>query len=429
MQLNENNLKQKMRFFEKVNIFFLYLIICWSLTPYLMRNTNEILVLLIFTGWWISTFIFLINRRLDFNKKGFFLFSITVIWIVIVSLYIAAQLPNFSFGNYFYIILYYMPIFLFAFYLKYGSMSIYKKIIMFAFGVIIVNSIINIIILFQNPYAAKEATGGYGLNNYSGSNILTDIFIFAYVLAAYATILGVRYFSNKIIKYFFMILSIILIFMVIQSTFFISIISLVFIMGCFYMIKGENKGYNYMKFLILILSFSVFIIFKNNISSAIDKWIVSVTDNYIIIQRVQAISKLVLDFGFEGSLSARMKDLNISINTFLEYPFLGKGYLLSSDILSTGIGMHSHLLDDLARFGIMGFTFEIMVYIVFIIYVINNLDKKLRKHYMVSWIGFVFYAFFNPIVYPPTGIMLFFIFPLYVFYLSKKSNTTIQKRL
>lgn len=403
---------------ENLNLFFLFLIIAWTLTPYLIKNTSQFLVILIFLGWWISVFLIIFTKKSISISNGL-LIPITISWLVIVSIYIFLQLSNFSFGNYFYIVLYYMPIFFLVFYLKYGSYLDYKKILIITFIVLFVNSIINITYLIDNPYAAKEATGGYGITDYSNSNIITDIFIFAYVLTVYGSVVVIKYFSNLRIKYFLIIYAVVATLMIIQSTFFIANISLIILLTLFILLKGGNRITTYIKYFLLSSIILLLFLFKNYFLSKIVNSIYAVTDNYIIIQRVQAIANVLIDFSLQGSLKARMGDLATSLRTFTEHPFLGKGYLLSQDIYSTGIGMHSHLLDDLARFGIFVFIIEIMVYVIFVKFINEQLESKTRKFNVISWCGFAFYALFNPIVYPPSGIVLFFIFPLFIIFFDK----------
>ncbi|WP_137790961.1 hypothetical protein [Bacillus sp. E(2018)] len=405
----------------KINLFIFFLIIVWTLTPYLMENTNQFIVILTFGFWWVSVFLYIfMKKKLVISKR--LLIPITIIWLAIVSIYILVQMPNFSFGNYFYVILYYMPIFFLVFYLKYGNYSDFKKIITFSFLVLFINAVTNITILIQNPYAAKEATGGYGIVNYSSTNIITDIYIFAYVLTVYGSLIAIKFFSSTIIKFCFAIYSVVATIMILQSTFFIAIISLFLLVVLLIILKDGSKSSTYLKVCLFISSLSLIFLFRDFFLSTIIDWIYAVTDNYIIIHRVEALTKVLTDFSFYGTLEARMKDLVISLKTFTEYPLFGRGYLLSDDIYSTGIGMHSHLLDDLARFGIFVFTFQLLVYAFFVKYVNRLLEIRTRKLYVISWIGFTFYALFNPIVYPPAGIALFFILPMTIIYLDSMSS-------
>ncbi|MCS0543807.1 hypothetical protein NXY55_27930, partial [Aeromonas veronii] len=119
-----------------------------------------------------------------------------------------------------------MPIFFFAFYLKYGNVKLIKHLLIFTLIVVFINTISNIMILFENPYAAKEATGSYGLIDYSNTNVITDKYAFTIVLGIYLALLGGYFSPKKRIKILFLFITLILLFLLIQSTFFIALISL-----------------------------------------------------------------------------------------------------------------------------------------------------------------------------------------------------------
>src|SRR5690606_18801699 len=137
--------------------------------------------------------------------------------------------------------------------------------------------------------------------------------------------------------------------------------------------------YNYIKLLTAIIGVLLLFLFKNNIFTVLKETIPLISNNYVIIQRVQALSDFILIFTLQVSLKARINDLNLSFQTFLENPIWGKGYIISSDIYSTGIGMHSHFLDDLARFGLFNFLIQILVYYVFYKFVSLNLERKIKR--------------------------------------------------
>lgn len=419
MPVNCGNSKefQKESVSENINMFFTLLVITWSFTPFLQRNAGNIIVLIIFLGWWLSKVFCKAQKNDEKAKSDFNLKFITIFWIAVVSAYVFVQLPNLSIGNYYYIILYYMPIFIFIHYVNYGKPSIIKKILRYTFLILLINAIINIMLLMQYPYAAKEITGGYGLIDFSGTNIVTDIFIFSFVLAVYAAIISARFLNNTYLKWIFRMFAVIVFIMIIQSTFFIAIISLFFLLILYILINGKTKLNFRIKLIIFSLFIALLLIFEKDILYSFYKWVASVTDNYIILQRVNSLCNMLMGLGTEGSLAARLNDIKISVSTFLEYPIFGKGYLMSKYINNTGIGMHSHVFDDLARFGIFGFIIEMSVYFIFASYVCKALNTNIRKYYRVSWLGFIFYACFNGIVYPPAGMMLFFVFPLTIYYL------------
>ncbi|MBD7964911.1 hypothetical protein [Fictibacillus norfolkensis] len=414
---NLNNNNSKVRLSVKINFYFTCLLVIWSLTPYLMRELQQLFVILLFLGWWVTALFSILAKKPITINKTTKVIPITIIWLIIVTIYVMVQLPNFYFGNYFYIVLYYMPILFLAFYLRCGNIKIIKQLVLFTLVVLLTNSISNIMILFDNPYAAKEATGGYGLIDYSNTNVITDKSAFTIVLGIYLALLGVYFSLVKRIKILFLILTYTLLLLLLQSTFFIGLISLIIIISCYFLIRGD-RVISLIKGLLFLIICTFILIFKNNVSFLINDWIVATTSNQLIITRVHLLTDLIVNFSVSGTLEARLVNIRESFVTFLENPFFGKGYVNSFISQSVGIGNHSYIFDNLAKFGIVGFFFELTVYITFIRYVTSNIDSKLRKYYYCSWSGFVFYALFNPIVFPSVGILLFFIFPLFIHYKS-----------
>ena len=423
MQSNKSQVSNT-NLFIRLNFYFTCLLILWTLTPYLMRNLQQELVILLFLGWWLSAFLYLYTKKTIFINRREKIIPVTIIWLIIISLYVVVLLPNFSFGNYFYIILYYMPIFFLVFYIKFGNYIFLKKVLFFSILVIIFNSVINIWILLGNPYAAKEATGRYGLIDYTGTNVITDQFAFAIVLGVYLGVLGVRFPTFKWSKITYISFILVLIFMLVQSTFFIALISLVIILTSYFLLKG-NQFNSILKGLLTLLVFTLLFIFKSNIANIAKDWILLLTTNDIIITRVYLLSDLISNYTISGTLEARIDNIKSSLTTLSENPMFGKGYIVDFYSSDTGIGNHSYIFDNLARLGFVGFFFELLVYVFFYRYMSSLINNSLKKYYLCSWGGFIFYALFNPIAYPSTGIMLFFVFPLFVYFLSLKIDKNI----
>lgn len=92
-------------------------------------------------------------------------------------------------------------------------------------------------------------------------------------------------------------------------------------------------------------------------------WFASVIDNDSIKSRILELVDLIYEgAGTEGDVDLRLNLYMTSIKTFLRNP-LGVGPWYSYVIYSNGIGYHSQILDDLARYGLFALAFYIMFFI------------------------------------------------------------------
>ena len=83
-----------------------------------------------------------------------------------------------------------------------------------------------------------------------------------------------------------------------------------------------------------------------------------VVDNPYISQRLYEMSRLLSEGVIEKNVSGRVEAYLSSFQTFIKNP-LGIGAHYSYKMLEKGIGYHSQILDDLARYGIFALAFYI----------------------------------------------------------------------
>lgn len=84
--------------------------------------------------------------------------------------------------------------------------------------------------------------------------------------------------------------------------------------------------------------------------------------NDFVSTRLDSIIKLIEYGKIEGNLASRVQLYYGSLKTFLHNPF-GIGPKYSYNILENGIGYHSQILDDLARYGIFALLFYICFFV------------------------------------------------------------------
>ncbi|MPN58637.1 hypothetical protein SDC9_206344 [bioreactor metagenome] len=85
------------------------------------------------------------------------------------------------------------------------------------------------------------------------------------------------------------------------------------------------------------------------------------------------------------------------------------------------IGMHSEVIDFLARYGLAGVFLLIMVMINFRKHVDREIEKnssliKISMRYIICIT--IFYSILNPVISIGAGLILFFIFPIFLRFLN-----------
>lgn len=373
-------------------------------TPYIWRRLNIYIGIAVIAS--IAFCMILKNR-----KKISYITLLIIIWSSILGIYVFVQMPNFSIGNYLYYILYFFPMIMYIYFAenKMNFSNNIKKIINIIFLILIIT---NIFILKENPYATKEVTGGYGNSKYLyNTNIISDIYAFSVVLYTYYILLNIHFQTNKKKKIIEIIILVFSLYMIISTTFFISIIAMIIIILLNYMLYS-TRILKYTYTACIVIGLIIIMAFSSAISNKIVERAKKI-ENYVIRERIISIINLVNNKQDDknSSMNARFNDISISLKTFTNNYLVGRGFLVSNDIQSTGIGMHSHFIDDLARFGILGFSIEIIIYFLFFKYVLEKLCDPYKNAYIVVICAFCFYGLFNPCVYPQNGLMLFFIFP------------------
>ena len=300
----------------KLNKFNLMYIVIYSFvvfTPYIFRNMGipGMVCIILF-----SLLVLLINVLKNIQMGEIVVY--TVIYLIILAIYFVLKLPDAALGNYIYYILYFLPASIY-YYLKKNNLQISKKEKMVLILIFIINIIINIYILFENPYAAKELTGSYGEEKLIGTNLVTDINMLSVVIFLYYLILR-KNSSNKRIIYFILIL--LTCSMLLISSFFIAILSAIVMLIVHYLSVKEGKS----KIIRIVITMGIIILIvlisKLNYLNIINR--LNNIDNYIVRERLISIVNTLTGKNSPGSMEARLDDILISIKTYLKNIALAK---------------------------------------------------------------------------------------------------------
>ncbi len=135
--------------------------------------------------------------------------------------------------------------------------------------------------------------------------------------------------------------------------------------------------------------------------------------NEKISLRLTAIARSISYGSAVGNLESRIEVYSVSWKTFLNNPF-GSGPRYTYVTFEDGIGYHSQILDDLARYGI----FAILFYFVFLVKYTQLLKTQWRKIGMSqvalpTVITYTLFLFFNPgFTSAHEGALLMYLIPV-----------------
>lgn len=175
-----------------------------------------------------------------------------------------------------------------------------------------------------------------------------------------------------------------IILIVVRASFAISMLMLLISIGISFINTKKPSGI----FVIVLCIILALVAPLDEVFSALS----TVIPNAEIAEKLDEIAHFFVSGTMQGDLAARMNLYQSSLKTFLSHPF-GVGPHYSYVKYENGIGYHSQLLDDLARYGI----FAIAFYVTFLFQYSKMLLKKWRKvgaeecmfQIIVIYIGFL----------------------------------------
>src|SRR5699024_10895880 len=126
------------------------------------------------------------------------------------------------------------------------------------------------------------------------------------------------------------------------------------------------------------------------------KDIAQVTDNTFVKDRFEDIGNFVGGSNNTAqNLYNRTQKYQMSFDTFVDNPITGVGGYYYVD--GVGVGYHSQILDDLARYGVLGLLFYILFFYYFYKYVkIQWFKSNFKSNFFVALLTFLFISLLNP---------------------------------
>jgi hypothetical protein len=248
----------------------------------------------------------------------------------------------------------------------------------------IINCITSFIGVYFNPSAARALTNA----SRSPEAIEEDIYLSKrnissiYLFQSLVVIAPIFIFMiKKKIKAFWAITAVILIFIaILKASFTISLLLLMAGIGLSLIYVKGIAG----KVLLVLFSFILVLLPWSSIFG----YLSDVIENSYISTRLHDLSVYFSEGNITGTVSARFNVYISSFMTFIRHPF-GIGAHYSYNKLENGIGYHSQILDDLARYGVFALAF----YIVFLTQYFKLLKKQWVKINMEETVFPVFIVY------------------------------------
>lgn len=206
------------------------------------------------------------------------------------------------------------------------------------------------------------------------------------------------------------------------TTFFVGL----FMLTCFVFFKGLRQLTLTQKF------FFVFVFIYSAYMLAMPV-IIAIRDLIPIERLQQRINSVLLtlqgkDASDEGSLTARIELAKLSLNTFTSsignFLFgVGEHEYENGEVMKTGVGHHSQLIDCFAYFGIVGATFYYYAYIQTCKFISKiPFQQKVKEQAIIILVSMILFSFLNNFIEPASFIVLFLLFPLVINFLNYNSS-------
>ena len=198
--------------------------------------------------------------------------------------------------------------------------------------------------------ARSDASEDYGLmvKNISGIYLFQGLVMFVPILLSFA--------KGKFTIPCLIILAVIL-FALISASFAISILMFFIAVALFFLFK---KGGAIKQIILACLVIGVMFIPWVDILN----YLARVIENQTVASRIKEVSNFISQGDVSGDLALRIECYEHSIKTFIQNPF-GVGAHYSYVIGDNGIGYHSSLLDNLARYGIFAIIFFVAFFVLY----------------------------------------------------------------
>lgn len=421
MEIETQNKRNK--FIENINFIALVVFIAWYILPVAKVYFNGVMFNIIMS---IVLLIFFITAYMLAPKKFWVIGKHTIIVIICIIIYIINMFIRKEAGNpiaYAKIgIIFWIPVIMSNLYIHYYYNSKKKALIYIILLYFILTTIPTMIEVFANPGAIRELSYG-GVDTIEDySKVQRNVGTFSYV---YGLAIIIPFLIHILIeaknKKIYLLLTLISIMTLIKASFTIAIIISVISMLIYYLTSKKNITHKIMivsiSILFVVISFSFLPNFLIKLSNNID--------NKYFKQRIIEVADFIGGNEINGGdLTSRLELYQKSFNTFLKHPIVGVGGYYYIEFNNPGIGYHSQLIDDMARYGIFSLFFVIIFFYYYRKYLLKISTKGTNNRIINTTIfGVLFLALINPCFNNEwISIIMFILLPTYCSLEKEESN-------
>ena len=408
-------MKSRTSLYTIFNSVFIVIYLTWIFVPKVNNYLSDIYIFTMMTFFCLYNLLpVFYDKKVSINKKELLFIGIILSWFILLFTYYLYNLKDVAIGNLLNIYMFFIPVFILQ--LLNNNKKLLNLIINITFILVIFTSITNIIILLNDPYASKYYIGSVesAIKEYENTNLASldflsfTVFYSSFIYLFYILLNTSKYKLLYLVAFIIMGIYIFMSGSSISTLIFVLLIILLTTLFIFKKLKFSTPTISSSFFALIAL----IILFKSIIVDVIID-ISNYIDNPLYYSRIISLTNFIEGHQTVGSLSERLTSIKISFNTFLENPLFGKGMVYQANTYESGIGMHSQLIDDLGRYGLLGFTyFLILIYL----YFLNNkiISRKNSGFLIVILCGMFTLAFINPFINQNIGVLIFMIIPIII---------------
>ncbi len=418
----ENKLYNK----ERCSNIYVVLILAYCiifLTPYLSSYISRIIQISIMLAWVCLVVLKVFTRSIE--KSHLLIVGLISIWVFIIIFYKLLGVSSSEWGNYFMQMAYFLPVIMFLFAKKYMSIKQKKTILMGILLVAMFNIVDNIRLNIIYPGASEKVINLNWYPELKGLNIgNTQFNTMALLLfdAVFILFLNVKQKISKTSKILLVVSLIAIAYYIVacgmRGSIVLFLIASVILIYYSYKLD-RNKEYVAKGFIVLGVGLFVICLFAQPIL----EFLADISEERLAI-RFRDLSSFFNEGGTEDSFSGRLELIKLSLETFttdVKSILFGVGdHRLESvsgsgtgGFYASGIGGHSEFIDTLARYGLLGAVFTILIMRnSYKTAVIIEKKNNCKIQWFVLFLIFLCCGFTKAIYFPNIGIIMFLLIPL-----------------
>lgn len=428
LQVNNDNENNNLNYFLKANLFILFVIFIVLITPIINHNTSNLIIIILLGLWFITA-------ALSDLRYFTIIEPVTVkviLWIIYLFLFRIFKYLDSTIGNMYEIIIFWFFAIVMNFYFNLKNQKTLKIIVQVLTTIIIVNIFSNIIEIGDNLNLSKNVTSMVVDNSFYTTNVGNVSFMFSVALFTMAFIhfAFIKQETNQ--KLVFIILSLAGLYLVFLSSSLITLLVMVLMIMIYFFLQWYKKRKLTTKIRVILIGFVclVSMFFFRGIISDILILVAKKSSNILLANRIEEIALMLVNKGEVFSSPLTRPSLYLkSLKTFIENPIFGKGMIHNHFYNLTYIGMHSQILDDLGRYGLVGLIFVVSIFKSYHKINKNYYDNPIYILYLTCLFGVIVFSLLNTTINSNSGViiaMFIFLFLPYILNIESQNSSDVN---